>query len=390
MSFSANQFSNLSSRQLSHQIASLLIYRSVFENKIGQIFIALLHSLYQGDQSQGRSRTSVECLDLYGQWFHTLATSGKSWQEYIMNQILKDENPFTLQIQRQSLKSLPPYLIAAVGHDLKILQSIYNFSPDQITEWVSIATQFAIEPISWNGEIMWEHPLKGHHPWSRGLEDLALYYQSHGVGDFGRFWGFTWNAKTQRLQGVAHLDPITLKELVGYEEQKQTLVNNTKALMEGKPALNILLYGARGTGKSSLVKALGNKFGSEGLRLIQLNPQQLQWLPQVLATIEEVPQKFIIFVDDLSFEEDDANFKALKVAVQGGLQQKSDNVVIYATSNRRHLVREFFDDRPRPQDLGEIHNRDTIEEKLSFSDRFGLTLTFTPTNKTLTWILCAI
>ena len=152
-------------------------------------------------------------------------------------------------------------------------------------------------------------------------------------------------------------------------------------MLSGYSALNILLYGSRGSGKSSLVKSLLNEYSCQGLRLIEVNKSQLSNLPMIVDRLRKIAQKFIIFVDDLSFEEDNDAFKALKVVLEGNVTAKAKNVVVYATSNRRHLIREYFDDRPRPKDADEIHHWDTVQEKLSFSDRFGLTLTFQPANQ---------
>jgi uncharacterized protein len=143
----------------------------------------------------------------------------------------------------------------------------------------------------------------------------------------------------------------------------------------------VLLYGSRGTGKSSLIKALLPEFGDQGLRLIEVPKQELIELPQILEQLRGLPQKFIVFVDDLSFEADEAAFKSLKVVLEGGVVNRPKNIAVYATSNRRHLIREFFADRPRPQDNDEVHQWDTVQEKLSFGDRFGLTLTFQPADQ---------
>jgi predicted AAA+ superfamily ATPase len=172
-----------------------------------------------------------------------------------------------------------------------------------------------------------------------------------------------------------------LKELVCCDWQRDALVKNTEFLLAGYPALHVLLYGSRGSGKSSLVKSLLNEFGSRNLRLIEVSKFDLQDLPLIVEKLRGVPQKFIIFVDDLSFEEDDDAFKSLKVVLEGNVTARPQNVVVYATSNRRHLIREFFDDRPRPREGDEVHAWDTVQEKLSFSDRFGLTLTFEPADQ---------
>jgi hypothetical protein len=180
---------------------------------------------------------------------------------------------------------------------------------------------------------------------------------------------------------VSHPDGITLANLVGYDGPKTALCQNTECLLQGLPALNVLLYGSRGSGKSSLVKALLNHYGDRGLRLIEVSLDNLTSLPTLVELLRGQPQKFIIFVDDLSFEEDDERFKQLKVILEGNVVARPDNVVIYATSNRRHLIREFFGDRPAPQDAEEVQAWDTVQEKLSFRDRFGLTLTFLPANQ---------
>lgn len=215
--------------------------------------------------------------------------------------------------------------------------------------------------------------------WGALLPQLAEFYRQFGTGLFATYQAFRWQAGD--LQGIAYPDPIQLEELVGYESQKATLQQNTEALLSGYPALHVLLYGSRGSGKSSLVKALLSAYGEQGLRLIEVNKAQLGDLPLIVDRLRSAPQKFIIFVDDLSFEEDDDAYKALKVVLEGSMTARPQNVVVYATSNRRHLIREFFDDRPRPRDADEIHHWDTVQEKLSFSDRFGLTLTFEPANQ---------
>ena len=197
---------------------------------------------------------------------------------------------------------------------------------------------------------------------------------------FAAYHAFRW--QSGELVGIAYPDSIQLKTLVGYETQKQTLLKNTEALLSGYAALHVLLYGSRGSGKSSLVKALLHQYGHQGLRLIEVSKADLQALPGIVDRLRHVPQKFIIFVDDLSFEEDDDAFKSLKVVLEGNLTARPQNIVVYATSNRRHLIREFFGDRPRPSDADEIHTWDTLQEKLSFSDRFGLTLTFNPADQT--------
>ena len=370
-----------SSKYFLQQIASLLLYQSVFQNRIGEAYLNLLHNLYIFSSETKINRpTAIDCLQAYSNWFKTLATTNQSWQDYLINQILTDDNPFSQKIQTQSLESLTPSLINAVKHDLKILQNIYNCSTEKISQWVTTASQYPGEILYWNDPSTSKTFLHQNTDWSTALTELADYYQQHGTGIFAKYRAFTW--EQGELRGIANPDPIKLSEIIGYDSQKQALVQNTEFLLAGYCALHILLYGSRGSGKSSLVKALLSEYGDRGLRLIEVNKSTLYNLPIIIEQLRNVPQKFIIFVDDLSFEDDDDAFKALKVVLEGNITARANNVVVYATSNRRHLIREFFADRPRPKDSDEIHNWDTVQEKLSFSDRFGLTLTFEPANQT--------
>jgi hypothetical protein len=179
------------------------------------------------------------------------------------------------------------------------------------------------------------------------------------------------------LIGVEAVDPIRLENLVGYDEQRRPLLENIEAFVSGKPANNALLYGERGTGKSSTVKALLNAYQDRGLRLVEVMPEDLKEYHEVLKVLRGRPEKFLLFVDDLSFEENETGYKGLKAILEGTVEATPPNVIIIATSNRRHLVREFFDDRTGGlQKDGDIHGADTVEEKLSLSDRFGLVVSF--------------
>jgi hypothetical protein len=221
--------------------------------------------------------------------------------------------------------------------------------------------------------------LEGASKWDEAIADLAAYYRKAGIGIFAQYRALRW--QQGQLVGIPYPDPVRLSELVGYEAQQEVLVQNTQALLSGYSALHVLLYGSRGSGKSSLIKALLHKFGDRGLRVIEVAKADMQDLLTIVDRVRHAPQKFILFVDDLSFEEDEDAYKALKVVLEGNLTARPQNVVVYATSNRRHLIREFFGDRPRPSDADEVHAWDTVQEKLSFSDRFGLTLTFTPADQ---------
>ena len=171
---------------------------------------------------------------------------------------------------------------------------------------------------------------------------LLAYYRRYGCGEIASHRAFCWDSKKQTLVGIRHFEDIAFSDLVGYERQKQQLLENTAAFAGGKPANNVLLVGARGTGKSSSVKALANIFYAQGLRLLQLTKSQLTELPKVMSDLRRRPgKKFILFLDDLSFEEFEIEYKYLKSAIEGGVEGRPENVLIYATSNRRHLIKKL-------------------------------------------------
>ena len=195
----------------------------------------------------------------------------------------------------------------------------------------------------------------------------------------GRAYRWRKRAGTGTLQAVAHPHKIRLADLQGIDDQKKLIEQNTRQFMDGLTANNVLLTGARGTGKSSLVKALLNKFASRGLRLIEVDKQDLTDLPDIVDLIADVPHKFILFCDDLSFDADEPGYKALKVILDGSISTTSDNLLIYATSNRRHLMPEFMQENLETKYSGEeIHPGETVEEKISLSERFGLWVSFYP------------
>ncbi len=373
---------------LQRQVASLLLYQSVLDDEIGQAFLQLLRAFRQQDQD------GLVCLEAYGQWFRAMAAAELSWQDYLLTKIVRADNPFTQQVQRSlqvtrkrsPLTDLPPALVLAAQQDLRRIQTLYGCNCNQFSLWMNAEFSLFVPLVEWTIDpthlldaTLWQK-FQTSEDWTEVLPDLADYYCQAGIGVFATYHAFRW--QEGQFAGVAHPDPIRLRSLVGYKIPRAALLKNTEALLAGYPALNVLLYGSRGTGKSSLVKSLVHEYGDRGLRLIEVGKANLKDLPTIVEQLRPVPHPFIIFVDDLSFEEDDEAFKALKVVLEGSLTARPKNVVVYATSNRRHLVREFHGDRPSPKDADEIHHWDTLQEKLSFSDRFGLTLTFEPADQT--------
>ncbi|QQO10246.1 ATP-binding protein [Breznakiella homolactica] len=222
--------------------------------------------------------------------------------------------------------------------------------------------------------------------WGAALPAFAEYLRSNGAGILGAGGAFYWQKDKTGKSGlipVLNPDPIRPADLSGYEDQRSMVVSNTLRFLEGKPAGNLLLYGDRGTGKSATVKAVCNEYTRRGLRLVEVRKRDLLELPAILDTLAVRALRFVLFIDDLSFEQTDDSFTTLKALLEGGIEAKPGNVVVYATSNRRHLVKERFSDRPSMAAAAEAHATgdvrafDTMQEQLSLADRFGVTVVFT-------------
>ncbi|MEM9772491.1 MAG: ATP-binding protein [Cyanobacteria bacterium P01_D01_bin.73] len=373
-------------------VASLMLFPGAITGEPGQMFMGVLHSL------RDASYPSTSPLESYGDWFRALAQDGRTWRAWIIDCLLKAENPFSEAAQSKDFADLPTALVTAARQDLQAMGEIAGCDDQELAQWSAAFAPRETSLPRWEGtepepvqptgkqeleEAIAQLPLTLNESqnWGEHLETLAAYYRQIGIGTYCKTRAFRW--RSRQLSGISRPSAIALTDLVGYDRAKEALVRNTEFLLGGHRALNVLLYGSRGSGKSSLVKALLSEYSDRGLRLVEVAKDELRSLPDLVDRLSSAPDryKFIVFVDDLSFEEDDNDFKALKVVLEGSTTERPDNVVVYATTNRRHLVREYFEERPRPKDADEIHNWDTVQEKLSFSDRFGLTLTFEPANQ---------
>ncbi|MFV0497260.1 MAG: ATP-binding protein [Candidatus Fimivivens sp.] len=306
-----------------------------------------LKRLLEADGKDGISHYALFIAALY--------EKGDNLSDYLLSLVLRDENLYMLCAAEK--KPISPLIKACLDQELSLLEEISRLS-----------SQTLRDTLGYDGFLP-DYYCTNH--------DFKTVYTQHvaqisryGYGIFADHRAFV--LENHRIVPVRHPDPITLDRLPGYQQERQLVVNNTLALIEGRPAANVLLYGDSGTGKSSTVKAVVNAYAHCGLRLVELKKNQLTEIPMLLDSLSANPLRFILFIDDLSFAKNDDNFAALKAILEGSISYKNDNVAVYATSNRRHLVKESFSDRAGD----EIHFGDTIAELTSLSDRFGLTVTF--------------
>lgn len=291
---------------------------------------------------------------------------GNLYKAYLCYLITSDENLFSLAAEREGLL-MDEQLYALALRDMAYILKL--FSLDIIKEEIGRSHELCYLDTLY--EIMIKEPSEEE---LRGL--LAAYYKQNGAGQMNQFRAFKWD-KTEGLTGILNCDPIQLKDLIGCDYQKQVLLNNTESFLAGKAANNVLLFGDSGTGKSSSVKALLNAYYKQGLRIIDLSKTDFLYFNKILAKLRNRGLKFIIFLDDLSFEEFETEYKYMKALIEGGVEVKPSNVLIYATSNRRHLIRETWNERQGE----DVHISDTQQEKLSLADRFGIALTYTSPNQ---------
>lgn len=301
-------------------------------------------------------------LALLGEVCSGLTPWEGDFSRFLREKVFEDENPVIKA--KAAGKTVSEALEANCRKDLYLFSMLSALKPEDLCpEYEDIRPVFVSEPVDFAAEY----------------EDRLANVAKHGYGIFA-------GAGMLRLDDAGNIvpvespDAITLDSFIGYEYERGRVLSNTKALLEGRPAANMLLYGDAGTGKSSTIKAVANALRPEGLRLIELRKDQLLRLSSVMGRIAGNPLKFIIFIDDLSFNKNDSDFSMLKAALEGSASVKADNAVIYATSNRRHIVKESFSDRTAMDD---VHINDTMQELMSLSDRFGETVYFQKPNKQL-------
>ncbi len=310
------------------------------------------------------------------------------WQNYLTYLLVTAENPFTLTAEKTGGSDGSVNHFARNDFAAFIELFHYDFSwLEEIlqTDVFSCITNYkAIEKpaLMYNGNVSEKvRALSDKLATADDADDfftiITRFYRDYGVGMFGLNKAFRIAEAPDGsviFKPVANMEHVVLDDLHGYELQKQKLIDNTEAFVEGRKANNVLLFGDSGTGKSTSIKAIVNEYYDRGLRMIEIYKYQFRNLSQLISQIKNRNYKFIIYMDDLSFEEDESEYKFLKAVIEGGLETKPSNILIYATSNRRHLIREMWTDRDDMEQNADIHRSDTMEEKLSLANRFGVTI----------------
>ena len=332
--------------KLACRISAVCVFRSV---RNGKPLTALLDFLRcKGELS--------ERMDCFGEFVFSLSNHGFSLSRFLREAVCEDENAYISGMAKK--EELPEALKKNAGMELELFSELTRLKASDLCRAAGYEGPFPEFDNEYTdfGRLVSER-LKNIERCGYGI------FSSHGM----------FMVRDGAIVPVESADDIGPEDFVGYESERKKVFDNTRALISGKGAANVLLYGDAGTGKSSTVKACANYFFDEGVRLIELRKDQLMCLSEVMGRIKSNPLKFIIFIDDLSFNRDDDNFSMLKAALEGSASAKAKNAVIYATSNRRHIIKESFSDRDNADD---IHRTDTIQELMSLSDRFGLKVYF--------------
>lgn len=376
----------------------LIVYRE-FED--GELLkdMAWIMSHYQdvpltGGEPGGRAFTREEMSALFYSCIHrlielagTYGFHGNLWHCYLANLLVNNENSYSCGCEIRG--DIEGTINEAALHDIVIFKEFYDFDFAPVCEKLHVPEYSMIENYVssrleskvYNTRIcaricgLAEKFNRDHTP-EEMKATLTEFYREYGVGKFGLHKSFriVHDEKGVQIEPILNIAHVNLDDLVGYEIPKKKLTDNTEAFVAGRKANNCLLFGDAGTGKSSCIKAIANEYYDRGLRIIEVYKHQFQDLNEVISQIKKRNYKFIIYMDDLSFEEFEIEYKYLKAVIEGGLEKKPENVLIYATSNRRHLIRENYRDKEEIRE--DMHTSDTVQEKLSLVYRFGVTIYF--------------
>ncbi len=380
-----------------HQIAKLMMYGSLREHtilyEIGEIF----RRFDTRPDSQTPGSSDAELIrDIYTQIRKLLEVATdygfdkNLWHNYLTFLLITNENPFSLTCEKVGANEGSVNIFAK--NDFQVFYNLFHFDFQPLEDALGIDCFRTISHYRAIGkkEMMYNknvsekvQALSERLEEGKNAEDffraVTDFYKAYGVGMFGLNKAFRIRDKENgpvEFMAINNMEQVVLSDLVGYEIQKKKLRENTEAFVEGKKANNVLLFGDSGTGKSTSIKAIVNEYYDRGLRMIEIYKHQFKDLSNVIAQIKNRNYRFIIYMDDLSFEEFEIEYKFLKAVIEGGVETKPENILIYATSNRRHLIKENWSDREDVHNENGMHQSDTMEEKLSLVHRFGVTINY--------------
>jgi hypothetical protein len=372
-------------------IAKLVLYRDLGEDsilmKLSGIFEDFDRGDYIKDDLVARIYDQIKCLlDVATDY----GFDKNLWHNYLAFILITNENSFSITSEKVGANNGTVNYFAK--NDFKIFKKLFDFDFSKIEEALGIDCFSIINNYKAIGkkERMYNKNVSVKvQDVSNAIEQadneedvfriVTDFYKAYGVGMFGLNKAFRITHEVNKgleFVPINNTEDVRLDDLIGYEIQKQKIVENTEAFVAGRKANNALLFGDSGTGKSTTIKAIINEYYDQGLRMIEIYKHQFQDLSQVISQIKNRNYKFIIYMDDLSFEEFEIEYKFLKAVIEGGVETKPDNILIYATSNRRHLIKETWNDRSDMEAGNGIHRSDTIEEKLSLVNRFGVTINY--------------
>lgn len=373
------------------EVSQLLMYGDLKEDEIlyrmGEIFARYESGSYNPTELIRDINTQVKHLLKVATDY---GFDENLWRNYLTFFLMMNENPFSMTCEKNGASE------GSVNHfvenDFRIFKALFDYDFSVIERDLGICcfSQLCNYKAIVKKELMYNKNV------SEKVRSLSCklaatkdekeffgvvtgFYKDYGVGMFGMNKAFRIEENPSggiTFKPINNMDAVVLDDLIGYEIQKKKLVDNTEAFVKGKKANNVLLFGDSGTGKSTSIKAIVNQYYDDGLRMIEIYKHQFKYLSAVISEIKNRNYKFIIYMDDLSFEEFEIEYKYLKAVIEGGVETRPDNILIYATSNRRHLIKESWKDRNDAENIGDKHRSDTVEEKLSLVNRFGVTISY--------------
>ncbi|RAP47690.1 MAG: AAA family ATPase, partial [Methanosphaera sp. rholeuAM74] len=365
----------------------LIIYRNYAENTILIQLSKVFRQYTEGNYD--KEELTEEIYKVINQLLVLSTEYGFNknlWHNYIAYILATTENPFTLISEKND--KITGSVEELVKHDYKIFKQLFDYDFTKIEEDLNINCFTIITNYTavlkkeqiYNNEVSRKvrklsEKIEQTQTQEQLYDIITKFYTDYGVGKLGLNRAFKISSEEEELlTPITALDDVTLDDLVGYQVQKEKLIANTESFIKGKTANNVLLYGDAGTGKSTSIKAILNQYYDKGLRMIEVYKHQTKYLSEVVEEIKNRNYKFIIYMDDLSFEETESEYKYLKAWIEGGIATNPDNILIYATSNRRHLIRENWNERSDTSSKEDMYHSDTVREKLSLVDRFGITI----------------